>query len=103
MSDNLPAIYELIMDQFKNKPLLENQILKKDQFVPHIMPTPEEKNISYVDLRDFGVSEEDIRYIDDMASMEREIPLIKQSEMLGFDTEFRCNDSNENAGGVSIL
>ena len=35
--------------------------------------------------------------------MLNEIEFIKKSTILGFDTEFKCNDNNEDIGGVSII
>lgn len=54
-------------------------------------------------LHDFGVTESDIIFVENQAQLLKEIASVKQSKMLGFDTEFRCNDSNDNEGGVSIL
>ena len=44
-------------------------------------------------MKDFGLKEEDIRFIDTDSDLEKYEKAVFDSELLGFDTEFRCNDS----------
>lgn len=96
------------LEYFESHPdtvVLANKIYQNDSFNPVEENVGSAKNGHYINLRDFGVNEENVVYVDSLEGkeFERAKSELGSSKMIGLDSEFIMTSTSFELGGISIF